>query len=138
MSETDDTHNDELSLSPDWYDGHVRAEQAPDDVREAFENMRDFDLVTVEGESCCTSCASHNAHSVAGAVGADGYAAYNEQSVDDWYGEFYVAFGGVEGVQAEVVGAHVASAIDAVDGLSAEWDGDVGTCVKLTREQWDE
>jgi len=135
MSETDDTHNDELSLSPGWYDGHVRAEQAPDDVREAFENMRDFDLVTVEGESCCTGCALWDAQGLAGVVGADGYAAYNEQSVDDGYDEFYVGFGGVEGVGAHVVGAHVASAIDAVDGLSAEWNGDVGTCVKLTRDE---
>lgn len=108
----------------------------PREYRELFAALRDQQLVTVEGDSCCSTCANYEGGQLAEALAADGHpvagvATYHDQNVERGFDRLLIGYGGHDYPDAAVAGMIVEAAVDA--GLEAEWDGDTALKVEVRR-----
>jgi len=147
MSETETTRRKTYSCDP----GHnelILEDDGPEELKEMFRTLRENDVVTIEGRSCCTGCASaaaanHCEELEAHGEPVKGAAYYHEQDLsehreprtDEYFAAYdvdsiHVGFGGRgDASSAEVAGLIQAAAHEA--GLEAEWNGDEATKVKV-------
>ena len=147
MSETETTEGDLYSYDPEHND-LVIEDEGPEELREMFQTLRDEDVVTIEGRSCCTGCASAAASNRCSELEHDGQpvkgaAYYHEQDLaehreprtDEYFAAYdvdsiMVGFGGRgDTTSAEVAGLIMAAAHEA--GLEAEWNGSEATKVTV-------
>jgi len=146
MSETETTRTRTYSCDPE-HNELVIEDDGPEELREMFRTLRENNVVTIEGRSCCTGCASASAANHAEELEAHnepvkGAAYYHEQDLNEhYYGEgeqfatydvdsIHVGFGGRgDATSAEVAGLIMAAAHEA--GLETEWNGSEAQKVKV-------
>lgn len=115
-----------------WYDGEVRAEDAPAQIRDAFAMIRNESIATIEGESCCSSCASHALAEATEGTPAEGYAFYHEQDVERGYDQLYIGFWSVSDIDedTEWVAKQIVRAFEE-HGFDVDWDGDINRKIRV-------
>lgn len=150
MTQTETTTDEttaKYSCDPEYNDAVIE-DDGPEELREMFETLREHNVVTIEGRSCCTGCTSGAAANHAGELEADGEpvkgaAYYHEQDLNECYDHQYeeafctydvdtimVGFGGRgDATSAEVAGLIMAAAHEA--GLEADWNGSEATKVTV-------
>lgn len=143
MSTTETTDTELYSHDPGLNE-YVIEDEGPEELKEMFRRLRENNIVTIEGRSCCGGCTAGAADNHATDLEAEGHevkgaAYYHEQDLNEcWDHKYeegfctydtdslYLGFGGRRDTStAEVAGLIMEAAYQA--GLEAEWDGNTRT-----------
>lgn len=121
--------SNELRVSPEWYEGEISPSCIPDPLSDLMEAFREKGLLTIDGESCCSTCAAHELSNSADEMDVPGFAYVHEQNLETMGDSVNVGFGG-NNMETEEVGELLAETAED-EGFKVVWDGSASTKVEV-------